>query len=107
MSCQTFKAYNNEISYVYASTSNPENYFVFFTSNDFIKREKENTLKGKWGKNGSNIQIIYQDENSENKQNILVISYNQFKFNEYKYKKLTNKELKIWLENNNISNSNE
>ena len=97
--CQTFKPYNDEVSFIFVSNNTSQNAFGFLEDGTFKLLEDGKEYYGRWGKNSNNIQLLYQDNIRNGKKELIVMQYNRFKYNNETYKKLNNKATEIFMQN--------
>ncbi len=96
-SCQTFKSYDDTVSFIYASGEDGQNVFGFLEDGTFRLRENGALYGGRWGKNAENIQVLYQDAERNGQIELLKISFNAFKHNGMTYKKLSRGKTEAFL----------
>ena len=84
-----YESYDDTVSFIYMSGEDGQNVFGFMEDGTFQLRENGTLYRGRWGKNASNIQLLYQDEERNGQIELLTIYLNSFKHNEMTFKKLS------------------
>lgn len=91
-SCSTFTPYNDEVSFIYMNTRNSNDVFGFMADGTFQLKEDGVTYFGRWGRNGPNIQVLYQDDIKSGQIELLKLNGSSFRHNGSSFNKLGRKQ---------------